>query len=153
MSLVKCETTYEEGKYRDFNFAIRVLYDPENNPQSGIIYIKENQNRIGEVFLPIEIKTLSKFWSMERPINVDFSPLETSATKSHFIIEDLEGLLKEITRKFKLTSAIKNPEKSFLKYENVAPFLNTYPELTKDEYLEKIPEDKRHQIRVFLEKE
>jgi len=153
MSLVKHETDYENGQFGDFDFALRVVYDSHNLPISGIVYIGERQNRIRRVDLPITVNPLSKVSpTMEKPIKIDFKPLETSATDGGFEIENLEGFLKEITRKWKLVNAIRKPEGSFLRY-NPASYIDNYPELTVEEYLSKLPESKRTEIRTFLKEE
>lgn len=141
MSLLEGKVGVESGTYKDFNFDLRVLYDSENLPVSGVVYIRESkENRIASVELLVE--SLCKGGSR---IDIDFNPLELSATKSNFQLTDTDGLFTEIERKWNLVNAMKNPEDSFLSTSDPRSYITDYPELAKKEYLDKLPKGVRTQ--------
>lgn len=155
MSLVKCEIDFERGIYRNFDFALRIIYEPDKFPKDGIVYIRETENRVKEVELPIEVSR-----DKLNPIRINFKPLEKSAMEGvhgSYIVEDLEGFFKEIRRKWELVTTIRRPEGSFLEKEPLsqlmARHIGEYPELREKKYRERLPQHIRTRIEDFLEKE
>jgi len=154
MSLVKHELDCEEGNYKNFNFSLKIVYDPTNLPLNGVVYLRERQNLVKEVELPINISRLIP--GIEKPIDIDFKPLEMAAIKGAggpYTVKDLGGLLKEISRKWELMTSIRRPERSFLQNPNVKPFIEKYPELKDKKYREKLPRHIVTEIEEYLLKD
>jgi hypothetical protein len=96
MSLKKVPKLYvREGRYGDFDFTIRM-----GKGLIPIAWIRVGRHEVGYNPIP-EVKVFIERGEDLNP-RVDLSPLEKAAAELGFLIEDKEGLEKEIIKTFGL---------------------------------------------------
>jgi hypothetical protein len=142
MSLEECDVELEDGAYGDFKFTLRLLYDRKSNEcVRGVLYLKEKENRIASIELPINPK-----------LPLDPTPLLLNAAKCNFDIKDLEGLEAEIGRKATLIDFIRKPDLYMVVPQTLELWLHQYPELTLPKYYNRLPEGLKTRIENYLER-
>jgi len=140
MALAECDTEIEEGSYGDFKFTLRLLYSKKTNEfKHGAVYLRERGDRIVPVELLIEPSPEGL---------VDLKPLQLAAIKCNYEVRDLEGLLKEISRKFQLVDFLREPESGLPM--TARRLLEIYPELKLSKYRERLPEHIKSRIENYL---
>ena len=151
MSLQPCEIVREGGEYKDFKFMVKALYQTisrmiglKREAIGGVVYVQDKQKRIEEVELFIDSSGRIK----------DIDKLRLAGAKRGLNISDLNGLVDEILRKYRLIKILKNPQDYSYYFQtplSLRKLLEEFPELTQRGYIEKLPQYFQNRIRSILE--